>query len=256
VNDVSSDKPWIDHFDFYLTQFNDKLAGVLVDLGAGPHAPLATHPTRVRLTVSMQQPLPNGLRSDGESERLFALEDVLVSALEQALGAIYVGRVVIAGLTDLAFYAPSATIAAVEQQVAPLRAGYAIEVEVLEDRQWAFYHEVLAPDPYAFQQIMTRRVMQELAERGDDPALPRTVDHFAYLPTAEAASAAAAALREAGFAVEEPKSTDQGNFALTFHDETALADQRIDRRIDQILDILLPLEGDYDGWGCPVTGPN
>jgi regulator of RNase E activity RraB len=253
---MTSEKAWIDHFDFYLTQFNDKLAGVLVDLAAGPHAPLLTHPTRVRLTVPMEQPLANGLRSEAESERLFALEDTLVAALEQALDAIYVGRVVIAGLTDLAFYAPSATAAAVEQQVAPLRAGYAIEVEVLEDSEWVFYREVLAPDPYAFQQMMTRRVLQQLAEAGDDPALARTVDHFAYLPTAEAAERAASALREAGFAVEKPKATDEGNFALTFHDETALADQRIDRRIDQILDILLPLEGDYDGWGCPVVEAN
>jgi hypothetical protein len=44
---------------------------------------------------------------------------------------------------------------------------------------------------------------------------------------------------------------DGDAWALTFHRNDALAGGRPDQFCAEILDIVLPEGGDYDGWGAP-----
>jgi regulator of RNase E activity RraB len=249
-------RPWEEDFDFYMSQMGGDPLGVMVDLGAGRHVPVETHNVRLRLMVHMKNPMPNGLRSREESSELFALEDRLCDALAERLDALMVGRVTVHGVTDVVFYAPGAAVGQLEQLrelVDGVRGDYDIDIDVTPDVTWEFYREVLWPDTYEHQFIMSNRVLRQLEEAGDDPAAARAVDHLVFLPDRAAADRAAAGLREAGFTIPDPEQDEDGSFRIDFQDETRLDDGRIHERVAAILDVVLPLQGSYDGWGCMVV---
>jgi regulator of RNase E activity RraB len=249
--------PWQESFDFYLSQMAGDPLAVLVDLGAGPHVPLETHNVRVRLLVHMKNPRPDGLRSREESSEIFALEDRLGDALGERFDALMVGSVTVRGMSDLVFYTPGATVGqldALREAVDQVRGDYEIDLDVTPDVTWEFYREVLWPDVHEHQSIMTNRVLRQLEQAGDDPSIPRPVDHLVFLPDRDTADKVAVQLREQGFEILAPQADEDGSFRITFQEETALDGGRIHERVSAILDVVLPLEGTYDGWGCGVMG--
>jgi regulator of RNase E activity RraB len=248
-------RSWEEDFDFYMSQMGGDPLGVMVDLGAARHVPVETHNVRLRLMVRMKNPQPDGLRSREESAELFALEDQLCDTLGERLDALMVGRVIVHGITDVVFYAPGTAVGQLEtlrELVDQVRGDYEIDIDVTPDALWEFYREVLWPDTYEHQFIMSNRVLRQLEQAGDDPAVARAVDHLVFLPDRDAADKAAAGLRDAGFTIPDPRQDDDGSYRIDFQDETTLDDGRIHERVAAILDVVLPLEGSYDGWGCMV----
>lgn len=247
-------KPWEERFDFYSEQTPEGPVLVLADLAAEAHAPLASHPVRIRIVVPMQQPQANGLRSSEEAPALFALEERLVAALG-ALGGLYVGRLVTQGKTVLCFYVPaSVTAEEAQRAAASVRGPYELQVKLSEDPAWVAYLEELLPRPLQRQLMANRGVLDSLARSGDRHELPREVDHFAYFPSAESAGHAAAALEAKGFAVQSPKPAADGGaqWALGFTRTDTLADGRADEVTAEVLAVVDAHGGHYDGWGCVV----
>ena len=251
---------WEQDFDVYFAHVEDKPASFVLDLAAAPHAPVATHPLRLSLRIPMRIPRPDGLRDAAELDALAALEDRFVEALEQKIDAIYVGRIVHDGHTTLWLYVPEQYREAMEDL--PSITGEPGEYEPLwaveDDPQWELYTEFLAPGPYELQTIWNRRLLKAIEEHGDKIEVPREVDHMAYFPSREQALAAAAQLVVAGYRVDdlEPESdadADGDDVALQFHREDRLSDGRPDEFVGEILDIILPHDGRYDGWGAPVV---
>jgi len=252
------EKTWEEEFDFYIGRLGDDPVGVFVDLGVGPHVPLPDHNVRVRLLVHMQNPRPDGLRSREESQRLFALEDQLVEELDRQFGTLMVGRVTVAGVTDLVFYAPGTMVGQLEALravVDRVRDEYQIDLDVSPDISWEFYREVLWPDAFEHQFIMSNRVLRQLEQAGDDPSIPRPLDHLVVLPDRESAERAVTGLRELGFDISGHEADEEEGFHIAFKDEMVLEGRAIHDRVSSILSVVLPLEGVYDGWGCTVMQP-
>ncbi len=253
---------WQQDFDFYLAQLDDQPASFVFDLNAVAHAPVASHPLAVRITVPMLRPRPDGLRDASELDDLAALEDQFVDALEAKVDAIYVGRVVHAGATTLYLYVPESHRAAVEEL--PALTGdppgdYAPTWTLDDDPTWRL-HGFLEPDPYARQGIWNRRLIGVFAQHGDLGIEPREIDHLAYFPTEAAAEAARVALTALGFRCDDltgDDADDGGLWTVEFHREDVLSGDRPDAFVSQFLDVILPLDGTYDGWGAeqrPTAG--
>lgn len=249
---------WSPHFDVYRAVVDDRPAVFLVDLAAADHAPLDSHPIRLQIRVKLASAREDGLRDAGEADAINELEDVLVQRLERAVDAVYVGRFTNAGHTVFVFYFPATHTEQVESSlpelVGALPHGYDPEWLTDEDADWEYYVEFLAPDLFARQQIENRRLLDDLASQGDLLDSIRTVDHLAYFPDADSAAKASEQLAEAGFEVDEPgDGDDDGRVPLEFHRTEALADGRPDEFCAEVLEIVLPLDGDYDGWGTIVV---
>jgi hypothetical protein len=246
-------RTWTPDFDFYPTLVEGRRASIVVDLLAAVHAPLAGYGTLVSVRIPMKSPRPDGLRDAAELEPLATLEDAVVPALEEQVGALSVGRLMLDGAIVLSLYAPDGTA---EARVAEVLGGvdwdgYALRWTVAPDAEWRLLREVLAPDPYALQGIWNRRLLTQFAAQGDDHSAPREVDHVVVFESADAADIAARQLRDLGYRTDEPEPHD-GEVRLGFHREDVLADGAPDTFVEQILDVVLPLGGDYDGWGAPV----
>ena len=245
-------KQWTENFDFYEARATKGRALVSLDLTAAEHAPVESHPVRVQFRVKMLQPREDGLRSAEEAETLFALEDKLVAAAQTKLDAIYVARAVAYGYSEFYFYVPATQLdnaAGVLWDSKP----YDFEWHVEADPSWERY-EQLFPDKFSYQHMMNRRVLQQLEAAGDDLSRAREVDHVAFFPGEAQAKAAAEDLAKAEFRVDAPSAPegDEDMWSLGFHRDDSLANGEADEMVDEVLELLEPHDGDYDGWGCGV----
>lgn len=279
---------WDQDFDFYMAQIEGEPASFVIDLNAPGHAPVATHPLLLGMRVPLLRPRPDGLRDEGEREIMGEIEDQIVERIEAALDGIYVGRFVSGGATELFAYVPAAHRATIEsdltQVTGALPAPYALELRIEDDAEWGHCIDFLAPDAVARQTIWNRRLVHQFAEMGDALHVPREVDHLVTFPDRESAEVAATALRALGFRTDEitqgePPTDDEisddddddedneagvapsdddladedeteEQFRLELHRSDALAGDRPDEFVGEILDVILPLGGDYDGWGA------
>jgi hypothetical protein len=247
--------PWQAYLDFYEARAGDDRAIVMLDLAARAHAPLASHPLRLQVRVKMRGPRDDGLRSSEEADALFALEDRLVESMSETAEAIFVGRVVSQGYTELFFYVPRSGMRedrsplAVVGDTSPYRLEWLIE----EDAGWQRYDE-LFPNAYAMQTILNRRLVAQMVESGDQIAIARRIDHVVWFPSEKQARAAARKLRAIGFRLDplEAPSDDEAAWCLGLHRVDRCDGRRPDEFVSEILDAVLPLGGEYDGWGSPV----
>lgn len=236
---------------FYPADVDGAPAAFVVDLEQEPRA---THPTRVTVSMLMLEPEADGLRSEGEMEDLDALQTKMTERLARAAGAICVGFYDLRGVATFVFYVKKKLTAAEATAIVADTHPYESEVQVDDDPEWRFYIDALFPDAYALQGIWNRLIVDELAEHGDQLDEPRDVDHVATFPSNAAAKKAEKKLLAAHFTIDGLADADEeGRFELAFHRAETLEEGKPDRFSAEILDVILPLDGEYDGWGAPTV---
>jgi regulator of RNase E activity RraB len=254
---------WEPELDFYLAQIGDSPVSFVLDMAAARHAPLASHPLRAEVRVRMLSPRPDGLRDASELDALGEVEDQIAARLDDRLGALYVGRFVAKGYTTLVAYAPPAAAGSLPnlgQLVGPL-GPYAPEWRLEEDPEWKFYFEFLYPDTYSKQFMQNRRLVEVIAGHGDKLDEPRRIDHIALFASQERAEQAARQLRRSSFDVDRPelvldeegRPQEPESWSLAFRRTDSVAQRRVDEICAEILDVIVPLDGIYDGWGAPLV---
>jgi regulator of RNase E activity RraB len=245
---------WEPDFDAYFAVVDGAPASFLVDLAAGPNAPLASHSSRVQVRVTLAQPREDGMRDEAELEPLGQLEDALAEWLEQTYDAIYVGHLITDGALHVVTYAPAERVEDRGDLLDGFDSGdYEVGWLVEDDPEWGMLLDFLYPDAYAMQVIQNRRLLSARAEHGDDPSLVHAVDHTAFFASREQAEAAAEALGKAGFTIDSLAADDEADgWTVNFRRDERLDDDRPDQFCVEILDLLEPLEGAYWGWGAMI----
>lgn len=250
---------WQENFDFYEAAAENGRAFVSIDLDAAHHAPVASHPVRLQFRVKMLKPRKDGLRSDEEAETLFALEDALIEEVRTKHQGIFIARATAYGYSEFIFYVPAAGRdgAATTKSVGERFKPYDLEWLQEDDAEWERYFE-LYPNRYALQTMLNRSLIRQMQEANDHLETPRLIDHMAFFPSKEKAEAAAKSLAAADFQVDAPEPPRDGreSWGLQFHREDACDGENPDEFTFEILDLLEPHEGEYNGWGSPVqTAP-
>lgn len=252
---------WEQNFDFYMGWVDDKPASFVIDMNAAEHAPVATHPARLHVRAKMRLEREDGLRDANELEALGNFEDFVVDKLERAVDAIYAGRMVHDGYTELYFYVPDAAKARLENlgEILGDVPEYDPEWLVEDDADWSFYEEFLYPDAFSRQAMLNRHLLDEIRGQGDANEIPRQIDHLAYFTTRQNAEAAGARLKAAGFRLDDIDESDEPDdelkYSLEFHRDDRLDGENADKFCSEILNIVLEHEGMYDGWGAPIVRP-
>jgi hypothetical protein len=238
---------------FYPADVDGSPAAFVVDLEQEPRG---SHATRITVSVPMLEPESDGLRSEGEMQDLDTLQTKLTDRLSRVAGAECVGFYDLRGVATFVFYAKKPiTVAEATVAVADTHP-YEADVLVDEDPEWRFYIDALFPDAYALQGIWNRLIVDELESHGDELYEPRDVDHVATFPSSASAQKAVKKLTAARFAVDGiGKADEEGRFEVAFHRSETLEEGKPDRFSAEILDIVLPLDGEYDGWGAPAVAP-
>ena len=247
---------WQPKFDVYMATVDESRASFLLDMGIAPHVPIRSHPVRLQVRVQLLHPREDGLRDASELDAMGQLEDTITQEISAALDGIYVGRFTCEGRTTFVFYLPApqakrlGVLGSILGRIRPYDSEWLME----DDPDWGYFTEFLYPDLYSQQVMANQQLVANLEEKGDQLEVPREVDHRAYFPTRESAAAATERLRGAGFRTDEPQLLEDSvrPWALDFHRIESLADERPDEFCMEILDIILPFGGTYDGWGVEL----
>ncbi len=244
-------------WDFYIAPVDEQAASIFVNLGMAEAAPDSTRLRLLRVAIPMLAPRADGLSDDSETEALYAVEDALFTAVARGLNARYVGRITSQGRREFFYYGKSAEgFDAALQLVRPKFPNYEITWQDQEDRDWALYFDLLFPSELDMQSIQNRRLVDKLAESGDDLSQPRDIDHFAYFPSQHAREQFLKEVGGEGFSVKlteakEPDAEFRFGVQLTRRDRVDL--ESIDGLAIDLFVRASACGGEYDGWGAPTV---
>ena len=248
--------PSKDEWDFYFSNVNDVLSSLMVNLSAIARAPDRAKPWLLWVWVHMREPREDGLSSDSEAPTFYKIEDRLAAPLGAACGAELLGRITGGRRREFYYYATTADgfQDAVETAMADFPA-YRIDCGKQSDPEWRQYRDVLYPLPKQLRAIQNRRVLDALAQRGDDHDIPRIVDHAIYFRSAAQRTAFASAVEGQGFRIQRESKEAQSSerpFFLNLVRSDQVNSDHINSVVDELVEMAEKLDAEYDGWGCEV----
>ncbi len=122
------------------------------------------------------------------------------------------------------------------------------------DSGWLHVRDHIIPNKYQYQWIQDRRVVEAMAQGGDQLDVPRMIDHSIHFRTVEARERFAREVAALGF--ETDVATD-GDGLVRFGLIVRRADPtRLEHVHAVVCDLIERAEevgGQYDGWGAPLV---
>jgi hypothetical protein len=230
---------WEQQWASYPGNSDGQLAMYLVDLGAVDNAPVGGLPTRLEVSVQLPETDDDG----GTDTGWRAVETELAKVTRRYSGA-YVGRMLTAGTARFTCYLPG-------PPAEPLALGGPLptETRLVDDPNWEYLGDVLAPDDRQRHVIADLSLVHELADQGDQLGTARPVEHLGYFPGPEPAEAAATELRARGFEVNVGPD-DEGEYALEAVRVDPVAPPDLHELTWTVRGSVERHGGVYDGWGC------
>jgi regulator of RNase E activity RraB len=231
------------------TYGDDQVAVISFDVESAEAEGHPDHPHGRRVIAFVPEPevSDNGLPSQNALQRLDALEDGLLQALQAAkVEGRFVGRMTYGGMREFVFQVTDGP-------------GFARALSAWRDRQkgwrietrerdgWGFFDEKVRPSADGWRQIGDRRVIDGLLEAGTDPNREHVLEHFFDGPV-EALRQIAAALAEDGF--EGELDEEAGRLMMKRAEPLDLL--TINRLTTALAHYSEGLGANYDGWGTPV----
>jgi len=239
----------------YFEKLNNKAASIVVDTGLAANVPIPSKPWLLWVWLYFKMPRADGLSDSDEAPTLWAVEDALVPGLKQTCGAIMCGRITTDGHREFFFYGESSQgfEDAVKQTMAGFP-GYRFRGGITQDAQWEHYRQGLFPSPKQQQLIANQDILASMEKQGDVLSVPREVDHWAYFPSDAERSAFRKAAESAGFVTSSEDRVERDlSFELVFRRTQTIKQPEIDETVLTLFRLAQLFNGDYDGWGAPVT---
>ena len=245
------------NWDFFMCRIEGAPASIRTNLALIEVAPLEGLTQRLQFYIKMQNPRPDGLSSNEEYPMLCDIEDALGDKAE-AMGAVLAGVVKSEGFLELWFYTQNAeALAKTCEDALQTFEGYQSGYNIAEDPEWEDYFDFLYPDEFSYQTMQNRKVLMQLEKNGDKMEVPREIDHFFYFKEAAQQQAFAKEAEAKGFKVRfnddefvEDRKAEGKEYPYMLEATREDSPLNIDDIVWDLLELVSPFEGNYDGWGC------
>ena len=250
-----------DDWDFFLCERDGSTASILVNLGLRALAPDAGRPWRLMVQLKMRDPSPNGLSNADERRTLDRIDDGLGKSVPAVCNALFVGRMIQSGHWKFTYYAPSAAQfeGTVDHTMREFP-DYTYSCAADRDPQWTHYFRALLPTGREAQQVLNRRVLENLQRAGDDLTAPREVSHFIYFQTPFERDRFLESIRTEGFDPVESETTDDNvrerRYCVVLRREDFVDFPSIQKTVLYLFDRASGFDGEYDGWETQVIKSN
>jgi hypothetical protein len=221
---------------------------------------------RIDAIVELADVRPNGLPTEEQGHSLAQTERELDAffAREAALVAVVTG----AARRTFQFQVRVATAFAEDGSSVRRMGAHDVRFEITLDREWAEYDRLVALAARFMQEGAARSmlppsevraddraVLEQLARRGVDLGLPRTVHHYVYVFSDAAQREAAAMIAATGWNVEQrpPSAQDpQRRVVVATRADVVLDDATVGAMRSLFDDVAQQTGGEYDGWEAAV----
>lgn len=245
---LSQEEKW----DVYMAQYEKGPGSTLINMGLKEKAPVKNLPFLLKAGVKMLDCSKEGLPSDGEMNALHAISDTMksvISATRQFMEAgtfsyqchrtdyYYIGDTLgIRDRLEVAFrkYFPQ----------------YEYSITVKPDSAWEAYLTFLYPNEETQEYMSNEKVVEKLAQSGDDLTQSRQVDHWIYFKTEDERTLFLAYAEKENFKLEGKKYLANSELPYSLHISRK---DKVDLASISAITLLLrrkakELNGDYDGW--------
>jgi hypothetical protein len=249
-----------DHWESYMTNIDHKIGTILLDFGIRQDAPSATLTELTWLDLRYHTTRPDGLPEPDEFERLNKVDDVLEAAASQsAVRIAYVGRSTSDGKRLYFFYSSDST--STERAITSALSAhpdYRFELGSKLEPDWNAYFEYLFPDARQYQSISNGHVLRALEGHGDDHAIEREVDHWAYFENRFDRAQFIETVCEKGFRVvgESDDPDNEPSYGVHLSGIHAVDHNTIDAITVELFDCAKEHSGIYDGWETVIVKQN
>lgn len=207
----------------------------------------------LRVRVKIKNPNEYGLPTNEEFPFLKEVDEKLEEGIAD-IGGVYVGRITVAGYRFFYFYTDTNEIEAkkVVDTVAG-SSGYSFEIKWEPDQEKKKYLDELYPTSDDWQVISDLKVLDALADDGDDHNKERNVDHWAYFPTSEDASKFKEWVVAEGYNLKSMELTeDKKQYLVQYSHIGTMNLGDITHHTISSNRKARELNGDYDGWETSV----
>ena len=247
----------LDGWDFYFCKINDAQASIYLDLGLHDSAPDPRRPWRLWTWVELLDVGHSGLGSRDEAQQLYDIEDRLVAAAHR-LDATYAGRIRRTGRWEFYFYGRSP--AGFAPAISKLMEGfpeYRYRCDKAEDPGWLFYRNMLYPASADLQQIINRRAIDALRDKGDDLVAARPVRHWLAFASEADLQRFAEQAKADRFTITKQcqrDTCDDGRpFGLQIERQDYVDQHSIDAVVTDLVHKAESFDGAYGGWQTEVV---
>ena len=243
-------------WDFYLTNVDNKLSSIAVDLGLHNYAPIKDQDNVVWISIKMNNPRQDGLSSNEEFELLGEIEDALVAAINSRHNSTFVGRLTSNGHRDFYFYFGDTTL--YDKTISELMGSYPkyeYDFGAKEDKRWGGYFDFLYPAPEQFQRIQNRRVIDNLEKNGDKLTKAREVDHWIFFKSEQDREKFLQKINADGYVIVDKdfdRSLGESPYRLHIKRIDKVDQVSVDGYVIHLWKIAVECNGDYDGWETSV----
>jgi uncharacterized protein (TIGR01619 family) len=243
-------------WDFYLSNVDEKMSSLFVDLGLYKVAPLEDKSIFAWVSIRMNDARLNGLASSTESEILRKIEEKLVAKLYSKFKSIYAGNLTSNGSKDFYFYIGDTTnYTQVLSDFILAFPAYKFEYGAKTDENWSGYFDFLYPSPQQFQSIQNRRIIDQLEKNGDKLTQMREVDHWIYFKTKRDRDQFLDKIKFEGFTIVS-RDHDKKSGGLPFKLHITRIDKvdwnSVDAYVIYLWKLANEFNGVYDGWETSV----
>lgn len=242
-----------ENWAFYLSRIREDIASIRVNLALNKIGPIASYEQRVWFSFKLNNPDVNGLTTNEEFPIVSKIEDEISEELVK-MDMISVGVIKCNGTVDLFFYAKE--VKGFEEVVGKVMnkySDYKCATDVKPDENWGDYFNFLYPDEYEYQTILNQSIISQLLEGGDNLEKEREVDHNLYFNTEENREEFIAKVERLGYKVLAKNNESNTNFSLNISKVHHVEPNTIHGLVWELILLAKETNGDYDGWGCPIT---
>jgi uncharacterized protein (TIGR01619 family) len=245
-----------EEWDFYFTNVENIFSSIYLDLGLKKVAPIESQPNVIWVSVKMLEPRDDGLSSQEESERLYNIEDSLISGLRAKYDLTYAGRLTSNSYRDFYFYIGDSTL--YDKTISEIMISfpkYEYDFGIKEDKKWGGYIDFLYPLPQQYQSILNRRVIHQLEQGGDNLEKTRLVDHWIYFKSSSDREKYITEVEKQGFSVvnsDYDKSIGEFPYSLHINRIDNVDQNSVDEYVIYLWNLANENNGDYDGWETSI----
>lgn len=185
--------------------------------------------------------------SDSFDEFLETKESLII-ALEHENKAKYVGTRVNDGWHEFYFYAKNSKN--LESVVAQMLkgSGYKYECSVVKDAKWDFYSKNLFPTELEFHNIESDKIIFLLEEEGDEPSIPRDVEHYVSFDTATQKERFIQNALICGFEFKDDISSEEFEHGVALVKKHSVTNEDVRKIVEELYLLIKKDHGYYEGW--------
>lgn len=235
---------------------NDKVGSIMVDLGLNAVAPVKSKAGLLKINITLNQTLSNGLPGAEEHEVLGGVSERLAHELRLNNGAIFAGHLFCQGTLSLYFYVDGSS--PYDQTVVRVfsnHQSHRYEAQLEQDPEWRTYRELLYPLPIQLQSIHNQKVVNNLRDSGDKLEVKRPVDHLIYFETEADIDRFLKEVEGKGFEIvsREPTELEGYRWLLLLRRDDPVDNRSVDEYVLFLWQKAQDTNGDYDGWGSTIV---